>query len=230
MARRGVSPQPVPPAMWAHRRCSAYSIEGESWFGFEAVRGLDGLPEETSSCRCPATRWGIAGWRSSRSRAGSWMPATRSSTPARCCPSRGAGFRVRLFQEEIVTTDRSMRMCTTGSPAGAVLITGRPEIGCSPPTIRRCRPPPRVLPVATPADPASIRQDSGVAPRGFGVRYMSRTTSGPTPRRRRRSDPSAGAALYVLRFMETLRVGAGRANVTLRPHHSSEATGASAGG
>lgn len=35
------------PAMWAHGpHWEQYSAEGEPWFGFEAVRGLRGLPEE----------------------------------------------------------------------------------------------------------------------------------------------------------------------------------------
>lgn len=35
------------PAMWAHRpHFETYSEEGEPWFGFEAVRGLKGLPPE----------------------------------------------------------------------------------------------------------------------------------------------------------------------------------------
>ncbi len=35
------------PLMWAHNpRFQAYSEDGEPWFGFEAVRALDGLPPE----------------------------------------------------------------------------------------------------------------------------------------------------------------------------------------
>jgi len=35
------------PAMWAHQpRFESYAEEGERWFGFEAVRGLRGLPPE----------------------------------------------------------------------------------------------------------------------------------------------------------------------------------------
>jgi glyoxylase-like metal-dependent hydrolase (beta-lactamase superfamily II) len=35
------------PAQWQHRpRWSAYRADGERWFGFECVRGLQGLPPE----------------------------------------------------------------------------------------------------------------------------------------------------------------------------------------
>jgi len=48
MARRGFkAKRRYRPPMWAHRPdFHAYAEEGEPWFGFEAVRGLDGLPPE----------------------------------------------------------------------------------------------------------------------------------------------------------------------------------------
>ncbi|MEP9355052.1 hypothetical protein ABLE93_15800 [Xanthobacter sp. KR7-65] len=48
MARRGVRAKGrYRPLMWAHQpEFNTYSEEGEPWFGFEAVRDLEGLPPE----------------------------------------------------------------------------------------------------------------------------------------------------------------------------------------
>ena len=50
------------PAMWAHQpNFQQYSEEGESWFGFEAVRSLQGLPPEILFVPLFGHTWGHCG-------------------------------------------------------------------------------------------------------------------------------------------------------------------------
>jgi glyoxylase-like metal-dependent hydrolase (beta-lactamase superfamily II) len=50
------------PAMWAHGpRWETYAAEGESWFGFRAVRSLRGLPTEIFFVRLPGHTLGHCG-------------------------------------------------------------------------------------------------------------------------------------------------------------------------
>lgn len=50
------------PSQWdGVTRWRAYSAEGEGWFGFDAVRGLAGLPPEILMIPLPGHTWGHAG-------------------------------------------------------------------------------------------------------------------------------------------------------------------------
>ena len=127
MARRGVKARGrYRPAMWAHRPMwRTYSVEGEPWFGFEAVRGLDGLPEEILFVPLPGHTMGHCGV-AVESESGWLLDAGDAFfDPREVLPEPRCAFRVRLF-EEIVTTDRSMRVHNQARLRR--LIAGRPEI------------------------------------------------------------------------------------------------------
>ncbi len=99
------------PLMWAHGpRWQTYVEEGEPWFGFAAVRSLEGLPEEILAVPLfghTHGHCGIAietgdGWMLDAG--DSYFDPREVHGPRRVC-----GPRVRLF-EAIVTTDRGQRV------------------------------------------------------------------------------------------------------------------------
>jgi glyoxylase-like metal-dependent hydrolase (beta-lactamase superfamily II) len=98
---------------------------GRPWFGFEAVRGLDGLPEEILFVPLPGHTMGHYGV-AVESESGWLLDAGDAFfDPREVLPEPRCAFRVRLF-EEIVTTDRSMRVHNQARLRR--LIAGRPEI------------------------------------------------------------------------------------------------------
>ena len=111
MARRGFkAKRRYRPLMWAHGPdYRAYSEEGEPWFGFEAVRGLEGLPPEILLVPLFGHTLGHCGV--AVDAPGGWLlhagdayfdPREINGPERRCAPLVG------LFQM-IVTTDRRMR-------------------------------------------------------------------------------------------------------------------------
>ncbi|MGE3288390.1 MAG: MBL fold metallo-hydrolase [Pseudonocardia sp.] len=111
MARKGVRARGrYRPGMWQHGPdWHTYAADGEPWFGFEAVRGLDGLPEEILFVPLPGHTMGHCGVALDTDRG--WLldagdaffdPREVHGPTPRCA------WRVRLF-EEVVTTDRGLR-------------------------------------------------------------------------------------------------------------------------
>lgn len=99
------------PGMWAHGpRWRTYAADGEPWFGFDAVRGLDGLPEEILFVPLPGHTMGHCGVAIASDQG--WLlnagdaffdPREVHGDRRRCA------LRVRLF-EEMVTTNRKLRV------------------------------------------------------------------------------------------------------------------------
>ena len=83
--RRGfVASQRYRPLQWDEvRDWRTYAAGGERWFGFEAVRALDGLPPEILMVPLPGHTAGHAGVAVRTTEAGSSMPATPISTAIR---------------------------------------------------------------------------------------------------------------------------------------------------
>lgn len=99
------------PLMWEHRpHFVTYRDEGEAWFGFEAVRGLKGLPPEIlfiplfghTLGHCGVAVQGGEGWMLHAGDA--YFDPREINGPTRRC-----AFMVGLFQA-IVQTDRKMRL------------------------------------------------------------------------------------------------------------------------
>ena len=99
------------PPMWAHGPdWVTYSAEGEPWFGFEAVRGLKGLPDQILFVPLPGHTLGHcgvaietdSGWLLDAGDAYFDARQVRQSVPQ-------IGFHVGLF-ERIVTTDKALRI------------------------------------------------------------------------------------------------------------------------
>ena len=111
MTRRGFrAKRRYRPPMWAHGpKYHPYSEEGERWFGFEAVRGLEGLPPEIlliplfghTLGHCGVAVQAPDGWLLHAGDA-YFDPREIQGPRRRCAP------QVALFQA-IVTTDRAMR-------------------------------------------------------------------------------------------------------------------------
>jgi len=111
MSRKGVKAHGrYHPRMWAHGpRFQAYSVEGEAWFGFQAVRQLRGLPEEVlliplvghTLGHCGVAVHSEDGWLLDAGDA-YFNPSTIYG------PSAGHARKLRLF-ETIVTTNRNQR-------------------------------------------------------------------------------------------------------------------------
>jgi hypothetical protein len=74
---------------------------GEPWYGFAAVRRLEGLPPEILWCPCPATRWAMPAWPCATTAAGCCTPAMRTSTAAKWTP------RARIARRACACTRRS---------------------------------------------------------------------------------------------------------------------------
>lgn len=112
MARKGIKARGrYRPRMWEHGpRWQTYSAEGEDWFGFEAVRGLRGLPPEILFVPLPGHTMGHCGvaidtdqgWLLDAGDA--YFDPREVHQPAREC-----AFGVGLFQK-IVTTDKALRL------------------------------------------------------------------------------------------------------------------------
>jgi glyoxylase-like metal-dependent hydrolase (beta-lactamase superfamily II) len=111
MARRGFkAKRRYRPLMWAHKpNFRTYSEEGEPWFGFEAVRGLEGLPPELLLIPLFGHTLGHCGVAVQTS--GGWLlhagdayfdPREVTGPRRRCAPLVG------LFQA-VVTTNRRAR-------------------------------------------------------------------------------------------------------------------------
>ena len=112
MARHGFKAKKrYRPPMWAHGpRFATYSEEGEPWFGFSAVRGLEGLPEDIllvplfghTLGHCGVALRDESGWLLHAGDA--YFDPREIKAPRRqCAPLVG------LFQA-IVQTDRAMRI------------------------------------------------------------------------------------------------------------------------
>lgn len=111
MARRGFkAKRRYRPLMWAHKPdYRAYSEEGEPWFGFEAVRGLQGLPPEILLIPLFGHTLGHCGV--AVDAPGGWMLHAGDAyfDPREVHgPNRQCAFQVGLFQA-FVTTNRAGR-------------------------------------------------------------------------------------------------------------------------
>ena len=111
LARKGIKARGrYRPEMWAHRPdWRTYSVEGAPWFGFEAVRQLEGLPAEILFVPLPGhtmRHCGVAvstneGWLLNAGDA--YFDPREVHQPRRQC-----AFDVGMFQK-VVTTDRALR-------------------------------------------------------------------------------------------------------------------------
>ncbi|MFN8197165.1 MAG: MBL fold metallo-hydrolase [Nakamurella multipartita] len=98
------------PPMWAHRpNWQTYTVEGEPWFGFEAVRNLAGLPAEILFVPLPGHTLGHCGV-AINAEDGWLLNAGDAFFDPREVhgPTRQVAFRVGLF-EAVVTTDKKLR-------------------------------------------------------------------------------------------------------------------------
>ena len=77
----------------AVRNWRRYGVQGEQWFGFTAVRDLEGLPPEILMVPLPGHTWGHAGVAVQMATGGCSMPETRISTAERCVKPSGAARR-----------------------------------------------------------------------------------------------------------------------------------------
>ena len=103
------------PGMWAHEpHWQAYSLEGEPWFGFEAVRDLTGLPPEILLVPLPGHTVGHCGVALDTDQ-GWLLDAGDSYFDPRQVhqPQRQCAFGVNLFQK-LVTTDKKLRFYNEG--------------------------------------------------------------------------------------------------------------------
>ncbi|HTQ02528.1 MAG TPA: MBL fold metallo-hydrolase [Polyangiaceae bacterium] len=98
------------PAMWAHGPdFRLYSEEGEPWFGFEAVRGLEGLPPEMLLVPLFGHTLGHSGVAIESDRGWLLQAGDAFFDPREVHgPKRSCAPGVALFQT-IVTTDRRLR-------------------------------------------------------------------------------------------------------------------------
>jgi glyoxylase-like metal-dependent hydrolase (beta-lactamase superfamily II) len=80
----------------AVKKWAVVKEEGESWFGFSAVRAIPGTKDEFSWSRCRVTRAAIVAWRFGGLRIGSSIAATPISTIPRS--SRAAAQRRRVCE------------------------------------------------------------------------------------------------------------------------------------
>ncbi len=111
LARKGIKAQGrYRPLMWAHQpRWQTYTTQGQSWFGFEAVRDLTGLPPQILFVPLPGHTMGHCGVALDTDHG--WVldagdayfdPREVHGTQRQCAPGVG------LFQA-IVTTDKTLR-------------------------------------------------------------------------------------------------------------------------
>ena len=111
MVRRGIKARGrYRPGMWAHDpQWQTYAVEGEPWFGFEAVRGLRGLPPDILFVPLPGHtkgHCGVAldtdhGWLLDAGDA--YFDPREVHQPRRQCAPGVAAF------QKVVTTDKALR-------------------------------------------------------------------------------------------------------------------------
>ncbi len=112
MERKGVKARGrYRPLMWAHHpRWQTYAVEGEPWYGFEAIRTLTGLPEEILFVPLPGHTLGHCGVAINTERGWLLNAGDAYFDPREVTgPTRRVAFRVRLF-EAMVTTDKDLRV------------------------------------------------------------------------------------------------------------------------
>lgn len=112
MTRKGLKARSrYRPPMWAHHPDFVpYSAEGEPWLGFEAVRGLKGLPDQILALPLPGHTYGHCGI-AIETDTGWLLDAGDAYFDARQIYQARPeiGFHVGLF-ERIVTTDKALRI------------------------------------------------------------------------------------------------------------------------
>jgi glyoxylase-like metal-dependent hydrolase (beta-lactamase superfamily II) len=128
LARKGLKARGrYRPLMWAHHpNWQTYSEEGEPWFGFRAVRSLEGLPEEILAIplfghthgHCGIAIETADGWLLDAG--DSFFDPREVNGPRRVCDTR-----VRLF-EAVVTTNRPLRVANQDRLRA--FITQRPDV------------------------------------------------------------------------------------------------------
>lgn len=96
--------------MWAHQpRFQTYRLEGEPWYGFEAVRELEGLPPEILFVPLPGHTLGHCGVALDTDTGWLLNAGDACFDPRQVHqPHRQCAFGVGLFQK-IVTTDSKLR-------------------------------------------------------------------------------------------------------------------------
>lgn len=96
--------------MWAHQpRFQTYRLEGEPWYGFEAVRELEGLPPEILFVPLPGHSLGHCGAALDTDTGWLLNAGDACFDPRQVHqPHRQCAFGVGLFQK-IVTTDSKLR-------------------------------------------------------------------------------------------------------------------------
>ena len=99
------------PPMWAHQpNWQTYTVEGEPWFGFEAVRDLAGLPPEILYVPLPGHTLGHCGVAVQTERGWLLDAGDAFFDPGEVHgPTRKVAFRVGIF-EAVVTTDKKLRV------------------------------------------------------------------------------------------------------------------------
>lgn len=112
MARKGIKARGrYRPRMWEHGpRWQTYSTGGEDWFGFEAVRGLRGLPPEILFVPLPGHTMGHCGVAIDTDQGWLLDAGDAYFDPREVHqPTRECAAGVGLFQK-IVTTDKALRV------------------------------------------------------------------------------------------------------------------------
>lgn len=111
MERKGVKARGrYRPPMWAHGpNWQTYTVEGEPWHGFEAVRNLKGLPPEILFVPLPGHTLGHCGVAIDAEDGWLLNAGDAFFDPREVHgPTRKVAFRVGIF-EAVVTTDKKLR-------------------------------------------------------------------------------------------------------------------------
>lgn len=111
MTRKGIKARGrYRPRMWAHHpKWQTYAAEGEPWFGFEAVRQLDGLPPEILFIPLPGHTLGHCGVALDTDQGWLLDAGDAYFDPREVHqPKRQCAFGVGMFQK-LVTTDKALR-------------------------------------------------------------------------------------------------------------------------
>ncbi len=114
------------PPMWAHGPdFHTYRAHGERWHGFDAVRGLDGLPEQILMVPLPGHTLGHCGIAVDAH--DGWILDAGDAVFDRrqLDPTPTVGFHVGLF-ERIVTTDKARRLHSQAQLRA--LVAGHPDL------------------------------------------------------------------------------------------------------